>query len=873
VDLERYARLHERADERRKALKAHVESLQTQLEAAPEVDAQEFAAVEVGIADATSARDGARAEVERWQGVEFQAQRWAELQARRAVLDQRWQQAQALLNEAEAIERDLDRLHDLRAALPHVEAAIKFRADFAESEKKSAALRVSHHSYKEKLEACDSALGQAQQKRASLQKSLAQDEQRQRALVDQVQRLTALLAKVEMYEVQQREVARLEGELAKLPADLDAELDRARQAHDDLAVLARAVPGLSRLQLARAELVATRSREAAAVAAESDIKAEGERLTAELSVLGPRVELLAQARARADEQVTEARTLLKHARDQLKAFRELHGAKVCRQCGQPLTAAHYAQEVARREAEAAAAEARLNEAVAAQKAAADEEQTQRGRHDALERQRQSKREEYRDARRQCETARAEITRLAADCAREYGELPEPYRCRVSPSLPDDWAATAYPTTTDVAEARRAADGLGAAQRRLEQMQRQSVQAGGLRDQLARARQHVDVLAADLPGEPAEVRRDFERGRAEDEAIGKQLQARRDEARRVQDELDRLTREREKYGRQVGEFEGQLRDEETNRRHWERSLETARAALPAGWAAQAERAKLAELHVWKAERDDLTARGVEQRAAELRQARSGLESLRSGRAELERDADAIPEPARRPVGDVQAAVRAAKQLAAECDARLRDAEQQKVILEARQSQRARLQEQLLATDREHHLQAVLAQLLGRDRLQLYLVRRAERQIVDHANAVLDRLSGGQLALRLRGGDEGEEADKALELEAYNRSTGGAPINVAFLSGSQRFRVAVALALGIGQYASRQHRPIQSVIIDEGFGCLDRNGRQVMIQELQNLREHLHCILLVSHQEEFAEAFADGYRFELDDGTTRVARIQR
>ena len=87
------------------------------------------------------------------------------------------------------------------------------------------------------------------------------------------------------------------------------------------------------------------------------------------------------------------------------------------------------------------------------------------------------------------------------------------------------------------------------------------------------------------------------------------------------------------------------------------------------------------------------------------------------------------------------------------------------------------------------------------------------------------------------------------------------------------MAVSLALAIGQYASRQHRPLESVIIDEGFGCLDRNGRQTMIQELQNLKGQLRCILLVSHQEEFAEAFADGYRCELHDGATRVTRFQR
>jgi DNA repair exonuclease SbcCD ATPase subunit len=65
----------------------------------------------------------------------------------------------------------------------------------------------------------------------------------------------------------------------------------------------------------------------------------------------------------------------------------------------------------------------------------------------------------------------------------------------------------------------------------------------------------------------------------------------------------------------------------------------------------------------------------------------------------------------------------------------------------------------------------------------------------------------------------------------------------------------------------------VIIDEGFGCLDRHGRQVMIQELHNLRGQLRCILLVSHQEEFADAFPDGYHFELQGGSTVVQRFQR
>src|SRR5262249_27458841 len=217
---------------------------------------------------------------------------------------------------------------------------------------------------------------------------------------------------------------------------------------------------------------------------------------------------------------------------------------------------------------------------------------------------------------------------------------------------------------------------------------------------------------------------------------------------------------------------------------------------------------------------------------------------------------------------------AKQSEAQRDKDLTLARQQLARLEDYQKQREQIGEEYIRLEGEYSQCETLAKLLGKNHLQLYLVRQAEKQVVEYANAVLDRLSGGQLYLKLRGEPDGEgSSERALDLEAYNRVTGEKPINVAFLSGSQKFRVAVSLALGIGQYASRQHRPIESVIIDEGFGCLDSQGRQVMIQELQNLRSQMRCILLVSHQEDFAEAFSDGYQFRLENGATRLQRFQK
>src|SRR5262249_22085632 len=141
---------------------------------------------------------------------------------------------------------------------------------------------------------------------------------------------------------------------------------------------------------------------------------------------------------------------------------------------------------------------------------------------------------------------------------------------------------------------------------------------------------------------------------------------------------------------------------------------------------------------------------------------------------------------------------ARQALRACDEELAKARQQKTLLEGYRQQRDELQKEFLEAEKRQSHAKTLAQLLGRDRLQLRLGRQAERQVVDHANAVLDRLSAGQLYLRLCGEADGDgNTAKALELEAYNRETGEKPINVAFLSGSQKFRVAVALAMGIGQ----------------------------------------------------------------------------
>ena len=357
-------------------------------------------------------------------------------------------------------------------------------------------------------------------------------------------------------------------------------------------------------------------------------------------------------------------------------------------------------------------------------------------------------------------------------------------------------------------------------------------------------------------------------------MDKNLVALRAENQATQEQLDRLTREQQQTRQQRAELQTRLNTEETTCRLSNQALERTRQELPSSWQTLAESAGLSELHGLNNERDRLIDQQTDERGRSLQQARLGLEMLHKEKEDLHQQQDQYPDEARQDPTRLQILVHQARQASRARDEELVQARQEKLQLESNRRQREQLKQESLQAEKTLAQSKVLAELLGRDRLQLHLVRQAERQVVDFANAVLDRLSGGQLYLKLRGeaGGDGGSA-KALELETHNRATGDRPINVAFLSGSQKFRVAVSLALGIGQYASRRHRPIESVIIDEGFGCLDKEGRQAMIQELQNLRNQMRCILLVSHQEEFADAFPDGFQFYLEDGATRIRPFQK
>lgn len=257
-------------------------------------------------------------------------------------------------------------------------------------------------------------------------------------------------------------------------------------------------------------------------------------------------------------------------------------------------------------------------------------------------------------------------------------------------------------------------------------------------------------------------------------------------------------------------------------------------------------------------------------ARLESAEHELGIITAALGDIERDLAEIPPVHQIPVADARALLDAAQEALAEAQLRRDEARDDHQRLAAAHRTRAQLAKKLGGARQQARVAKRLAGLLGRSELQGRLLTEATTGVEAYANDALARISGGTLELELHRDDSGDGAN--LDIFVKDRGSADEPLEVAFISGSQKFRVAVALAAGLGQYLGGD-TAIRSLIIDEGFGSLDADGRQRMIEELRALSDHLDRIIVVSHQEDFSDRtlFPNGFVLRKDGTKTMVERV--
>jgi exonuclease SbcC len=75
-----------------------------------------------------------------------------------------------------------------------------------------------------------------------------------------------------------------------------------------------------------------------------------------------------------------------------------------------------------------------------------------------------------------------------------------------------------------------------------------------------------------------------------------------------------------------------------------------------------------------------------------------------------------------------------------------------------------------------------------------------------------------------------------------------------SGGEAFRVNFAIRLALSRVLSRRAGArLRTLVIDEGFGSQDAEGRQRLIEAINMVRSDFAKILVITHMEELKDAF--------------------
>jgi DNA repair protein SbcC/Rad50 len=135
---------------------------------------------------------------------------------------------------------------------------------------------------------------------------------------------------------------------------------------------------------------------------------------------------------------------------------------------------------------------------------------------------------------------------------------------------------------------------------------------------------------------------------------------------------------------------------------------------------------------------------------------------------------------------------------------------------------------------------------RMRLESYVLAARLEQVAAAASSRLVRMSGGRYTLVHSDGKAAGGKRSGLALRVVDAWT-GTERDTATLSGGESFFASLALALGLADVVTDEAggMPLDTLFIDEGFGTLDEQSLEEVLDVLDGLRERDRGVGIVSH----------------------------
>jgi exonuclease SbcC len=182
---------------------------------------------------------------------------------------------------------------------------------------------------------------------------------------------------------------------------------------------------------------------------------------------------------------------------------------------------------------------------------------------------------------------------------------------------------------------------------------------------------------------------------------------------------------------------------------------------------------------------------------------------------------------------------------------------------RAEERAQLAERVRAEREQIAVLTTLAQELRADRFSEYIVQETLELLAAHASEELLRISDGRYSL----------VPVEADFHVVDHHNADERRSVKTLSGGETFLASLALALALSRHVGDLAREglgakLEAVFIDEGFGALDPETLEEVIDALERLRAEELLVGVISHVPVLAERIRSGLEVSTDQGHSAI-----
>jgi len=168
-------------------------------------------------------------------------------------------------------------------------------------------------------------------------------------------------------------------------------------------------------------------------------------------------------------------------------------------------------------------------------------------------------------------------------------------------------------------------------------------------------------------------------------------------------------------------------------------------------------------------------------------------------------------------------------------------------------RAKKEAELRQAEEEEKIFGELGEAFGKRGVQALLIEQMLPLLEQEANALLSRLTEGRMSLRFQTQKITREG-RALETLEIEIGDELGTRSYEMYSGGEAFRIDFALRVALARLiARRAGAPLPILIIDEGFGSQDAQGRERLVEAINAVAPEFEKVLVITHMEELKELF--------------------